>query len=124
MGEIYVTATIRNPAQRDKAWTGRFLVDTGAIDSLVPRQHLEAIGIEPMTHRVYTLDDGSQVGMDTAAVEIEFMDDIVGATVLFGEANTVPILGRITMLTLGIEVNPRDGTLRKLPSIGLRAALA
>ena len=38
--------TIRNPADPERKWTGRFLVDTGAFDSLVPRPHLEAIGLE------------------------------------------------------------------------------
>ncbi len=41
MGAIHVTAAIRNPANPDKVWEGLFLVDSGAIDSLVPRDHLE-----------------------------------------------------------------------------------
>ena len=45
MGETRVSVTIRNPAARRRSWEGDFLVDTGAIDSVVPRRHLEAIGI-------------------------------------------------------------------------------
>ena len=36
MGATHVTVTIRNPALPDKSWEGLFLVDTGAVDSLVP----------------------------------------------------------------------------------------
>ena len=45
MGVTQVTVVIRNPAEPDRTWEGLFLVDTGAIDSLVPRPHLEAIGL-------------------------------------------------------------------------------
>ena len=34
MGATYVTVTMRNPAAPEPHWTGRFPVDTGAIDSL------------------------------------------------------------------------------------------
>ena len=47
MGATHVTVTIRNPAEPERVWEGLFLVDTGATDSLVPRPHLEAIGLAP-----------------------------------------------------------------------------
>ena len=37
MGITQVTVVIRNPAEPDRTWAGLFLVDTGAIDSLVPQ---------------------------------------------------------------------------------------
>ena len=43
MGVTHVTVVIRNPADPEKTWEGLFLVDTGAIDCLVPKPHLEAI---------------------------------------------------------------------------------
>ena len=46
MGSVNADVVIRNPAHRGRSWKGVFLVDTGATDSLVPRQHLEAIGLE------------------------------------------------------------------------------
>ncbi len=53
MGAIHVTVGIRNPAEPDRVWEGLFLVDTGATDCLVPRQHLESIGLGPKGRRVY-----------------------------------------------------------------------
>jgi len=64
MGAPQVTVTIRNPADPEKAWEGLFLVDTRAVDSLVPRQHLEAIGLQPKGQRAYELADGSEIKMD------------------------------------------------------------
>ena len=52
MGATHVDATIRNPARPQRSWTANFLADTGAFDSLVPRTHLEMIGLEPRSrHR-------------------------------------------------------------------------
>ena len=60
MGVTYTDVTIRNPADRTRSWEGRFLVDTGATDSLVPRQRLEEIGLVPESQRTYVLADGSE----------------------------------------------------------------
>lgn len=46
MGATHVTVTIRNPADPEKSWEGLFLVDLGDIDSLVPKDRLESVGIE------------------------------------------------------------------------------
>ena len=73
MDATHVTVTIRNPAEPDRSWEGLFLVDTGATDSLVPRSHLEAIGLKPKGQRVYELADGREITMDITTADIEFM---------------------------------------------------
>ena len=60
MGVTHVTVTVRNPAQPEKSWDGLFLVDTGAVDCLVPTRHLQAIGLKPRSQRTYELADGSE----------------------------------------------------------------
>lgn len=69
---------VSNPANRNRRWEGQFLVDTGATDSLVPRQHLEAIGVRPEAQRTYVLADGSEIRMDIAVARIELMGEIMG----------------------------------------------
>ena len=120
MGVTHVAVTIRNPAEPERAWEGSFLVDTGATDSLVPRPHLEAIGIEPQGKRVYELADGSPISMDIAVADIEFMDEIVGGTVLFGEAGAEPLLGSTSLASAGIEVDPVNQRLKRLPAVRLK----
>ena len=73
MGITHVTAIIRNPAQPERTWEGEFLVDTGAMDCLVPQQHLEAIGLAPRSERVYSLADGSEIRLGVAVGEIELI---------------------------------------------------
>ena len=95
-------------------------MDTGATDCLVPRQHLEAIGIMPEGHRIYGLADGSEIRMDVAVARVEFMGDFVGATIVFGEADAEPLLGVTALESVGIEVDPQNQTLKRLPSVRMR----
>ena len=58
MGATRVTVAIRNPSDPDRVWEGRlFPVGTGATDCLVPRPHLEAIGLLPEGQRRCGLAD-------------------------------------------------------------------
>lgn len=120
MGVTHVTAVIRNPAAPDQTWEGLFLVDTGAVDCLVPRRHLEAIGLAPKGQRIYGLADGSEVRMEVTTADVEFMGEIVGATIILGESDAEPLLGVTALESVGIEVDPRNQTLKRLPSTNLR----
>ncbi len=120
MGATHVTVTIRNPAEPERTWEGLFLVDTGATDSLVPRPHLEAIGLKPKGRRIYELADGSELILDVTTADIEFMGEIVGGTVIFGEADAEPLLGVTALESVGIEVDPLNQRLKRLPSVRLK----
>ena len=120
MGVTYTDVVIRNPADRTRSWKGSFLVDTGATDSLVPRQHLEEIGIAPESRRTYILADGSETTLDVAVARIELLGEVVGGTVLFGDTNAEPLLGVTALESLGIEVDPLNQQLKKLPAVRLK----
>ncbi len=114
-----VTVTVRNPSQPEKSWDGLFLVDTGAVDCLAPARHLRAIGIQPRSQRTYELADGSEVRMDIAGAQVEFMGQTVWTTVIFGGDEAEPILGVTALESVGIEVDPRSQRLKRLPAPGL-----
>ena len=120
MGATHVTVAIRNLAEPDRVWEGLFLVDTGATDCLVPRQHLESIGLTPKGQRVYELADGSELRMDVTAAQVEFMGEFVGATIMFGETDAEPLLGMTALESVGIEVDPRNQALKRLPAVRLK----
>ena len=117
---LQVTVTVRNPAEPERIWEGLFLVDTGAIDCLVPRKHLRGIGLQPRAQRTYELADGSEVSMDITVAEIEFMGDVVGSTVVFGGDSAEPILGVTALESVGIEIDPRSQRLKRLPAARLK----
>lgn len=120
MGAIRVNATVRNPTQPERAWEGEFLVDTGAYHCLVPRRHLEAIGIEADGAEVCRLADGSPMRFDKALARIELMGEYAGATVLFADDdNATPLLGVVAIEGLTLEVDPVNQQLRRLPAVHL-----
>ena len=120
MGVTHVTVAVRNPADPERVWGGLFLVDTGATDCLVPREHLESIGLKPEGQRTYGLADGSDIRMDITVGRVEFMGEVVGATIVMGEEGAEPLLGVTALESVGIEVDPLNQTLKRLPSTRLR----
>ena len=58
--------------------------------------------------------------MDITTADIEFMGEIVGGTILFGEANVEPLLGVTALESVGIEVDPNNQRLKRLPAVRLK----
>lgn len=120
MGMTHVTVTVRNPAAPDRTWEGLFLVDTGAVDSLIPGKYLREIGLVPKAQRTYELADGSEVKMNITTGDLEFMGEVVGSTLIFGADDAEPILGVTALESVGIEIDPRSQRLRRLPAARLK----
>ena len=121
MGTTHVTVTVKNPAARDRTWQGEFLVDTGAIESLIPRQYLEAVGVEPIGSRTYEMAAGRRLQLDIGGAELEFMDETVIGTVVFLDDDVEPLLGLTALESAGIEVDPRNQQLKRLSAVRLKA---
>ncbi len=119
MGITHVSVTVRNLADSSQFWEGSFVVDTGAIDCVVPRRHLEAIGLTPGGSRVYTLADGSKIRMDITSAQVEFMGEIAGVTIAMGDESSEPLLGVTALESMGIEIDPHNQELTKLAAIRL-----
>ena len=82
---------------------------------------MEGIGLRPKGARVYTLADGGEVRMDVTTCEVEILGEIGGATIVFtDDDNAIPLLGSTAMQSTGVEVDPRNERLRRLPFVSLR----
>ena len=123
MGLIRINATVRNPAEPDRAWEGLFLVDSGAFNSVVPRRHLDAIGLTPEGQRTYRTADGRQVRMDITVAQIEFMGELTAGTIVFGDDNAEPLLGVTTLEDAGLAIDPQNQTLTTLSVLPLPTLL-
>ena len=86
----------------------------------MPRPSLEAIGLEPKGQRVYELADGSELTLDITTADIEFMGEIVGGTIIYREAGAEPLLGVTALESVGIEVDPLNQRLKRLPAVRLK----
>ena len=120
MGATHVTVTIRNPAEPERSWDGLFLADTGATDSLVPRACVEAIGLKPEGQRVYETAHGREVRLDFARAFIEFMGDLTAGRLVIADDDAEPLLGVTALESAGIEVDPVNQCLKRLPALRLK----
>ncbi len=116
-GAMYVTATVRSMTEPERSWTGRFRIDAGVVDCVVPRRHLEAIGLTAQGTRVYELEDGEFERVDVTTGRIEIMGEVVGATVVMGDE---AVLGMTALESLGSERDTRNQLLKRLPYVRLR----
>lgn len=122
MGFIRVTVGLRATARSKKSYRAEFLVDTGATDSMAPASRLRALGIRPVGKVVYELADGTNKELEFGTAVIEFMGDITAGRVIFGPEGVEPILGVTALESTGVELNPKDRSLKRLPAIPLKGA--
>ena len=121
MGATHVTVAVSNPADPERRREALFLVDTGATDCYVPAKYLHEVGIKPEGKYTYQLANGAELVVDIGVARIEFMGEIVGATVIFGDDDAEPLLGVTALESVGIEVDPKNQRLKRLPAVRLKS---
>ena len=55
MGFTYLKVFVAHLADQTRGREVEFLVDTGAFQTMIPREILEELGVEPMMERTFTL---------------------------------------------------------------------
>lgn len=123
MGLMYVPVTVRpvRTARRAKnAYRARFLVDTGATDSLVSSKHLRRIGLRPEGKMRYELADGTEQEYAFGLGTIEFMGEVTAGRIIFGPPGAEPILGVTALESVGVTIDPSGRRLKRLPAVPLK----
>lgn len=120
MGLTKVTTRLVNLTNRAKFYEEVFLVDTGATDSMAPRDEMEKLGIRKEGTMSYELADGTVKEYPFGLVRIEFMGETTAGRVIFGEPGSEPLLGVTALESVGIIVDPANKTLKRLPAIPLK----
>ena len=120
MGRIHVTVALKNLSVPNGTYEADFLEDTGATDSLAPAAELRKIGLEPKGTMGYELADGTIQEYSFGVAQIEFMGEITAGRVIFGPDGAEPLLGVTALESVGITVDPANGTLKRLPAVPLK----
>jgi predicted aspartyl protease len=94
-----------------------FLVDSGAIYSVVPAHVLDRLGIHPIAEQQFRLADGTKIVRRKGVALFRYRDRIGGADVIFGEDGDSQLLGAFTLQALGLSLDPLKRELRPLPMI-------
>ncbi len=105
MGATYADVTIRSTSNGHDAFTGRFLVDTGAFDCVVPSEVLERIGVKRVGRRDYELEGGRRIAFDYGIIQIELMGEITAGRVVFGPEGVEPLMCVVALESAALKVN-------------------
>ncbi len=108
----FVEAEVEGPA--GKQAHVRFMVDSGAAYSVLPRTAWRAIGLKPKRTMAFTLADGSEVKRRVSECLIRFGEHEAHTPMVLGERGDVALLGVVTLEILGLVLNPFDRTLKPM----------
>ena len=105
-------ANASNPAVTESV---EFLIDSGAIYSIVPKTVLARLGVSPLSEQVFRLASGQTIRRQTGGALFKYGDKIGVAVVIFGEADDATLLGSHTLDALGLGLDPIRRELIPLP---------
>ena len=112
MGVPYIDGEVTGAP--DKTQKVRFLVDSGATYSLLPKAVWESLGLKPKRRLTFSLADGTTIERDVSEAHVTFPQGEGHTPVILGETGDEALLGAVTLEILGLVLNPFDRTLRPM----------
>jgi clan AA aspartic protease len=104
MGVVFVEGTVTGPTGKQD--TLKFLVDSGAMYTLLPRKVWRAIGLRPTDSVKCVLADGTEVERKVSECRITLPQGERSTPVLLGEKDDEALLGTVTLEELRLVLNP------------------
>lgn len=117
MGLTHISARIANPGRPSKTARLKFLVDSGALYSVVPASTLQRLGIRPHTVRSFMLADGTEIKRRVGDALFFIDGNRAASPVIFGEPGDSVLLGTVSLESLGLLLDPMKRVLRPLPMV-------
>ena len=112
MGVTYIEGTVHGPTGKEAPV--RFLVDSGATYSLLPKPVWEAIDLEPKRRQSFALADGTTVERWVSECFVSLPQGEAHTPVILGEPGDEALLGVVTLEILGLVLNPFNRTLQPM----------
>jgi len=116
MAITFLKVKVSNPARPKKAKVCRFLVDSGALYSVVPEEVLRDLGIKHTSSEEFILANGEVIKKPVGNALFEYRGKVRAAPVVFGEKG-IFLLGATTIEALGMILDPFSRELKPLPMV-------
>src|SRR5256885_2389772 len=120
MGLTYVDVAVLRLTGENGRYESRFLVDSGATDTMVPASELVRIGITPIGAQTYELADGTQHEYAYGFALVELLDRVTVEQVVFAPEGTEPFLGVTVLEHTGFVIDPRPHSLKRRAPVPLQ----
>ena len=116
MGISYIQGTVRGPSGTEA--TVRFLIDSGAIYSLLPEPVWQAIGLAPLREMDFSLADGTIIRRSVSECRLALPQGEGHTPVVLGQpGDAEPLLGVVTLEILGLVFDPFRRTLHPMRAL-------
>ena len=112
MGITYVEGWVEG--EQGKKESAKFLVDSGATYTLLPKKVWRSIGLKPKRTMQFSLADGTTIERKISEAYLVLKQGEAHTPVILGEANDDALLGVVTLEILGLVFNPFDRTLHPM----------
>ena len=106
MGLTHIRASIANPARLRRSARLMFLVDSGAMYSVVPSSVLHRLGIRSGKTMTFILADGTEIKRSPGQALFRMKGEEGASPVVFGEKGNSTLLGSISQEVLGFMLDP------------------
>ena len=106
VGMTYIDGKVSRPEGRSRPVAVEFIVDSGAIFSVLPERVWKRLRLEGRREAYFTLADGTKITrpVSRCIFEIAGVSDV--SPVVLGGPRDAPLLGMVTLETLGLMLNP------------------
>jgi predicted aspartyl protease len=122
MGIMYVMGTVSRADGRGREIPVRLLVDTGALYSVLPEDIWRALKLQPRDQADFSLADGSVITRDVSQCQFALHGKSATSPVVLGRSGEGPLLGAVTLETLGFMLNPLTREIRPMRLMLARAS--
>jgi predicted aspartyl protease len=106
MALTHVRAKVGRPDRAGRSVGVRFLVDTGAVYTVLPEKIWRALKLKPERRAEFTLADGTTISRGVSECRFTVGRDSATSPVVLGGFEDAALLGAVTLETLGLMVNP------------------
>jgi len=115
VGLVYVEGVVKNRGREARV---RFLVDSGAMYTVLARSVWEELGLEPRGEMEFVLADGTVVKRAVSEALLELPEYGERHTpVVLGERGDENLLGVVTLEVFGLMLDPFKRTLRPIRAV-------
>jgi len=117
MGLTFLEVAVSHVDRPEDSQKLEFLIDSGAVYSVVPAEVLEKLGVNSMSEEEFRLANGEKIVRRKGGARFAYKDRVGVADVIFGEPGDSLLLGALTLEALGLSLDPLKRELKPLPMI-------
>lgn len=106
MGITSAKLTLKNPLHPAKEVKGKFLVDSGAHYTVVPKPFVKRLNLKPSYIQEFSLADGNVIKRAIGSALVGLEGKELAVPVVLGEQDDSALLGVTTLESFGLMLDP------------------